>query len=408
MKTTRLPFALLFAIIIGMSSACQAPDSNHCDDATPCINFTRAANGTGQVNGSVGTAKLERSLHHQCNVVQHQINGTQVLITGGNVEPEIFTYPNAFYVDAEFAIQNITHPNYHTATRIPNEYMVVLIGGENEAKVADNTISIYRYYTSSARDTFHTINTTLLQARRGHTATWLHDSRQLLIIGGAGDGSTELFDPNNENIKSGTSLPSPRSHHTATYFKQSGSDGIFIMGGENNGSTVREIVVYKDSVFEITDNLPNGIGTTGYTATWLGSDIFYTKRILITGGSIGNEALNTFTYYDIEDGSFRETGIMTTPREQHTATLLPGTNGIVLIIGGKNGTAALNTIELYDAESNVFKMLDCSLEIGRYGHSAIYLEDRNNILIYGGQDDSGAFVTQAELISLQNLKCFIQ
>jgi len=409
MRTILLPYYLytsLFILSVLTISSCTAPCYEHCETAALCTNNTQIAIPGTSANtaiGSVGIAKLERLFHHQCHIVKHQVNGIQVLITGGNTWPELFNYPGTFYVDSvQFRQTPISHPNYHTATNISNEHMAVLIGGENDMQVPIKSISIYSYYTSSFQDTFHIINNTLHKARSGHTATLLSDN-QILIVGGAGDGSTELFNPISESIDNHTSLSTPRKHHTATYFEASNDSKVLIVGGDDNGTIER----YEDGQFTVVDAKGYVTTKTGHRATWLGSNTESpSKRILITGGNDGIQTLNTFTYYDIDTHSFRETGLMSSARSQHTATLIPQSNGMVLIIGGNDGNAALESIEVYDAESNTFKMTECSLKIARYGHSATYLKDSNSILIYGGQDSGGAFVSQAELINIQDLTCF--
>jgi hypothetical protein len=132
-------------------------------------------------------------------------------------------------------------------------------------------------------------------------------------------------------------------------------------------------------------------------------------RVLIAGGyMIDASNLNFFTtlssaeIYDPNTGTFTPTGNMTTPRGEHTATLLP--DGRVLIAGGgiANGGAladpTLASAELYDPGTGAFTAT-ANMNAARWSATATLL-DNGKVLIAGGGVGSGGgaeFPASAEL-----------
>jgi len=179
--------------------------------------------------------------------------------------------------------------------------------------------------------------------RAGATATRLLDGR-VLIAGGVGSSalqvhaldSAELYDPKTGTFSSTGSMHDYRWGATATLLPDG---GVLIAGGAS------------------------------------GSDIFGSPSLALASAEL----------YDPATGVFKLTGWMTTPRELHTATLLP--DGRVLLVGGFGATIFPTSAELYDPKTGKFSPTG-SMAAARYQHTATLLAD-GRVLIAGGLGREG-------------------
>jgi hypothetical protein len=113
-------------------------------------------------------------------------------------------------------------------------------------------------------------------------------------------------------------------------------------------------------------------------------------KVLLAGGNrdplISDGFLASAELYDPATETFTPVGDMSTPRFEHTATLLQ--DGMVLVAGGQTGAPTgsfgLYTAgaDLYDPAVGVFTPVG-NMGVPRYGHTAVQLGD-GKVLVVGG------------------------
>lgn len=279
-----------------------------------------------------------------------------------------------FDVEGFAAINDmLTKRKYHTATKLDNGY-VLIAGGYNETSGYLGSAELYNPYSNSFSDLG-----VMGRERSDHTATLLPGGDKVLLIGGAGsaDNTAEIYYNGQGFSNIGDTMHESRRFHSATLL----DDGKVLIIGGADGS--------RGDIFDPSTNL--------FTET--GGQVVYPKRyvhtatklrngkVLIVGGvdrpwGEGTVYLSTAEIYDPSDGTFTSTGNMTTPRANHTATLL--LDGKVLIAGGGSTGGLLNTAEIFDPLTGFFTSVTDTMAISRARHSAIPIVDGSKVLIIGG------------------------
>jgi len=241
--------------------------------------------------------------------------------------------------------------------------------------------------------------------RSAHTATLLNTGEALVAGGIAGSklvglppdlscvpvatNHADLFDPGTGTFTATGAMTTPRFSHTATVLQ----DGINVLvaGGSAGGSLIESPV----NTAEIFNPATAAFTATGlmlsprrnHTATLLPSG-----KVLLAGGYAGGTSAELF---DPTMGTFAATGSMSDSRISHTATLL--SNGKVLVIGGVGANdGPVSTAELYDPVAGTFSPTG-SMGTARVNHTATLLPSSGTVLIVGGIDSSDATLTSAEI-----------
>ena len=234
-------------------------------------------------------------------------------------------------------------------------------------------------------------------ARNGQTAVLLQDG-DVLVAGGSGDDTAELYDPKTETFgQTGPTNDVRTLGATATLLP----DGrVLLAGGSDNSidqNPLASAELYDPATGKFSPTGSMAQARYGHTATLLQDG-----RVLVAGGfGSSGEFLASAELYDPATGKFSPTGAMVRPRSDHTATLLQ--DGQVLIVGGtenlgvQKAKAALASAELYDPRTGKF-VTTGSMSTGRSaGQTATLLPD-GRVLVAGG---NASYVQEEPLASAE-------
>lgn len=186
------------------------------------------------------------------------------------------------------------------------------------------------------------------------------------------------------------SMSVPRSSHTQSTL-QNGT--VLVAGGEGGSCGFFCLAIWDSS--ELYDPAA-GTFTAGGMMTTPRADhtatVLPDGRVLVTGGWVALLAPPTATaeIYDPATDQFSATGSMSTPRRNHTASLLP--DGRVLITGGQDNTnQPLASAEVFDPASGTFTNTG-TMSTPRYSQTATPLPG-GMTLVAGGRSTTGALPT---------------
>src|SRR5882757_5515034 len=179
-------------------------------------------------------------------------------------------------------------------------------------------------------------------------------------------------------------------HRNVTSVLVAGGFGTENQFGQRTVTNTAEVYDSSLATFSTTSNMSSP--REFHSATVLPSGLVF------VAGGVNDRfiGLASTELYDSASGAFSTGGDMTSSRAAHTATLLR--DGTVLLAGGNSFTNGafnpLSSAEIYDPSTGTFTATG-SMSAARQGHSATLLKN-GLLLIVGGQNNSGRLAT-AEL-----------
>jgi N-acetylneuraminic acid mutarotase len=262
-----------------------------------------------------------------------------------------------------------TNREDHTATLLPNGWVLVAGGdpGGNPyfgAELYDPATGLW------------TTTGTMTTNRENHTATLLPNGKVLVTAGFGGTNTSELFDPVSGVWTTNSTLAFARGYHTATLM----ADGrVLVAGGRDiNGDPLSSTELFECANGTWTYAGSMNVGRSGHSAILLSNGL-----VLVAGGMTNgppNGYTSTAELYDPSNGTWTNTGSMTTPYPFHSANLLP--NGKVLVIGAQGVFFVIAGAELYDPATGVWTNT-ATMNTARAGYTATLLPN-GKILVVGG------------------------
>jgi probable HAF family extracellular repeat protein len=328
----------------------------------------------------------------------------KVLVAGG-FNPPSPTWASAEVYDPNTGLFSstgslITARRGHTATLLPNG-KVLVAGG----RVPPNYFASAEIYDPGSG--LFSATGSMSVGRAFFTATLLSNGK-VLVAGGVNSAtaiaSAEIYDPDTGLFSPTGSMSTPRETPTATLLP----DGRVLIAGGDNGTTTAtaSAEIYDPDTGKFSANGSMSTARTEHTATLLPpSTVRPNGKVLIAGGdgspNGGPPFFASAELYDPGTGTFSPTGSLITGRWLHTATLLPAyelrPHGKVLIAGGQ-AASVLASAELYDPDTGKFSPTG-SLSTPRRQHTATLLPNGGVLVAAGDNGIAGAFAS-AELYAL--------
>jgi len=264
----------------------------------------------------------------------------------------------------------------HTATLLRDGKVLVAGSYRN----GSDPLASAELYDPSRRSWTATGNMTT--GRGGHTATLLPDGKVLVVGGGAEDNSleggprsasAELFDPGSGKWTATGSMIEARKGFTATLLP----DGTVLVAGGDGGYTAAELYDPRSGKWSVTGSMADG--RFGHTATLLSDG-----NVLVTGGCACSEpgAWASAELYHPSSRRWTATGSMGMARIFHTATLLA--DGTVIVVNDGLAGDRPASAERYDPSSGKWTAT-ASPAGARFGYTATLLLD-GQVLVTGDYD----------------------
>lgn len=268
----------------------------------------------------------------------------------------------------------------HTATLLPNGYVLVAGGTSNNGALASSEL-----YNPGSGTWSYTGN---MNVGRVSAQAVLLGNGTVLIMGGcinndclsSTTNSAEIYNPANGTWTLTGSMGKGRAEFVAALLP---NGKVLVAGGcttySVNGCTS---VTAAAEIFNPATGLFSSAGNMRAARMAMSGTLLPNGKVLIAGGqTAASDALSSAELYDPVAKTFSLTGRMITPRSDHTATLL--SNGLVLMAGGENVSGVSTAkAELYNPASGTFAATG-KMPATRQEQKAVLLSN-GYVLVSGG------------------------
>jgi hypothetical protein len=242
---------------------------------------------------------------------------------------------------------------------------------------------------STAQGSFVTVGS-LASGRKGHSATLIPSTGQVLIAGGLARAGTadvavetaEIFDPaTGRFIPVQRRMTTPRAHHAAAV---SAIGNVILAGGQSDAqsSTVHQSVEVYNAVsgtFSTATALGQAVSeATAFVYPWQGAE-----RFAVVGGRTNASTATNRGYLYTADSSPSQAGIANIANARYgaKAVAVDANGSKVLLQGGLT-----NALEVFDAASGTFSSAGQLLQ-NRFGASLARLGSSDRVAIIGGRSN---------------------
>ena len=240
----------------------------------------------------------------------------------------------------------------HTATVLPNGYVLVAGGTSNNGALASSEL-----YNPGSGTWSYTGN---MNVGRASAQAVLLGNGTVLVMGGCVNNdclssttkSAEIYNPANGTWTLTGSMGKGRAEFVAALLP---NGKVLVAGGctayNANGCTS---VTVAAEIYNPATGFFSSAGSMRAARMAMSGTLLPNGKVLIAGGqTAASDALSSAELYDPVAKSFSLSGRMITPRSDHTATLL--SNGLVLIAAGENVNGVSTAkAELYNPVTRTF------------------------------------------------------
>lgn len=261
-----------------------------------------------------------------------RLNTNAILLAGGSVDSSAEIYDPLLGITTR-VVNMIMTRSLHTSSIINNgnTKYVLLAGGysgpDPQRLSSSSSADIYNSVTGM----FTSVTNAMSSTRNYHTATVIPNN-YVIIAGGFRDAndaldSLELYNiSSNMFIHLSSHMSVRRGGHTATYIPS--IQAILFVGGKDNNTTYGTYDLFDISTLTIVESGMSLNPRTGGTATLLRNN-----QVLFVGGHDGYRFTSSCELYDPLTNTFKPAANLSIARAYHTATLLENSNQ-VLVCGG--------------------------------------------------------------------------